>query len=182
MSLVMRDTLCDYCSKQFTESLCTSYHLHGIRCCEQHIPLGHRDIKAWLRMEKIVRMNDFLEVHPTLDEMKLNVPRTDGTITEGGNISKESFQFLQEIGGEWRLKVLFTCPKDGQIKNKWIPLVDLEKSGILAEELATWRTTLDGFYKEELEAHVAAMAVGIAKVERELPFIVPMFPHISFLH
>ena len=167
MSLVLRDTLCDYCSEQSKYSIATSYHLHGLKCCEEHKPLAQRDVKAWLRMEKVVRQKDFLAVHPRLTDMKLSIPRTDGSVTEGGNISQESFQFLQENEGEWRLQVLFTCPKDGQIKNKWIDLAELEKSGISAEELAAWRVTLNAFYTEELDGHVAAMAAGTSKAERE---------------
>ena len=167
----MRTQTCDYCGEKSVRWINTYDRLHGIKCCEQHAALGERDVNAWLRDQEIVRQRDFLAIHPLLTDMKINVPRTDGSLTPEGNLSVEHFQILHKDDSGWRIRVLFTDPRSGEILNKAMKVTDLEKSGVPAEEIATWIKTLDNFYKEDYEAHNAARAAGEQAPDRESPFI-----------
>lgn len=171
MSLVMRTKTCDYCDAQSQHWVTSFDRLHGIKCCGEHSRLGHRDVNAYLRIEGLVRQKEFLAIHPRLSDMKLNVPRTDGSITPDGNLSVESFQFLQKDDRGWCVRVLFRDPAKGEIMNKLIKMSDLVNSGISEEEIAAWTKTLDEFYKEDYEAHEAAVAAGEKASEADPTFI-----------
>ena len=160
-SLVMRTQICDYCTNVSVRSVTTDYHLHGIKCCGEHVALGTRDTNAWLREQKMVRQKDFLAIHGALAEMKINVPRTDGSITPG-NLSDEPYQFLHHKDG-WRIRVLFTDPATSEIMCKSMKLVDLDKSGVSAADIAAWTETLGSFYSEDHTAYVEAVNNGSEK-------------------
>lgn len=171
MSLVMRTQECTYCGKMSVVWLTTFSRLHGIKCCEEHVSLGKRDTNACLREEGMVRQRDFLEMYPRLRGMKLNIPRTNGSITEGGNLSSESFQMFSKEGDDWRIPVLFTDPDTKEILGKTIKITQLEKSGISKEEIVEWTKSLNEFYREDYEAFKAAMEVGEQAPDGEAPFI-----------
>jgi len=171
MSLVMRTQTCDYCEATSERWITTYSRLHGIKCCGQHMALGERDVNAHLRQEGLVRQKDFLAIHPRLTDMKLNVPRTDGSITSGGNLSQEPFEVLTKDDEGWRIRVLFRDPVTKEILNKMMKVRDLGKSGISEEEIATWIKTLDDFYAEDYAAHEAVAAVGEKLVDKDPPFI-----------
>jgi len=115
-----------------------------------------------------VRQKDFLAIHGALAEMKINVPRTDGSVTPG-NLSEESFQFLHYKDG-WRIRVLFTDPATTESMSKSMKLDDLDKSGVSAADIAAWTETLDSFYSEDHKAHVEAVNKGSEK-ECDVPCI-----------
>ena len=167
----MRTQTCDYCNKQSERWINTYDRLHGIKSCGEHTALGERDVNAWLRDEEMVRQKDFLAVHPQLSDMKINVPRTDGSLTPDGNLSVEPFQILHKDDSGWRIRVLFTDPVTGEIMNKAMKLSDMDKSGITDAEIAAWVSTLDNFYKAEHEAHKAAVLQGEQASEQEPSFI-----------
>jgi hypothetical protein len=170
-SLVMRNQLCDYCDKVSERCVTTYDRLHGIKCCEEHIPLGKRDVNAYLREEGLVRQKDFLEMYPRLTEMKLNVPRTDGSITPDGNLSQEPFQVLTKDEGDWRIRVLFKDPTTKEILNKMMKVRDLDKSGVSEEEIARWIKSLDEFYIHDYTVHKAAVEFGEKVTELDAPMI-----------
>jgi len=167
MSLVLRDTLCDYCHAQSDRTIVADHRLFGIKCCTEHIPLGKRDVNAWLHAHNIVRQRDFLAIHPDLENVKINVPRSDGSVTTGGNLSTEPYSFLGMHEGHWNFEVVFTDPKTTAIMSKRINVVELVNSGIPEEMVQTWIRTLDSLYKEDFEANAAAVKLGTQKTDRE---------------
>jgi hypothetical protein len=168
-SLIMRTQICDYCANVSVRSATAEHHLHGIKCCEAHLALGTRDTNAWLRKQKLVRQKDFLAIHGALADMKINVPRTDGSVTSGANLSEEPYQFLYNKDG-WRCRVLFTDPATKEIMSKSMKLDDLDKSGVSAQDIAAWTETLDNFYSEDHTAYVEAVNKGSEK-ECDVPCI-----------
>ena len=170
-SLVLRNQLCDYCDKVSERCVITYDRLHGIKCCGDHMPLGKRDVNAYLREEGLVRQKDFLEMYPLLTDMKLNIPRTNGSITPGGNLSEESFEVLTKDEGDWRIRVLFRDPVSKEILNKMMKLRDLDKSGVSEEEIATWIKSLDEFYIHDYTVHKAAVEFGEKVSELDAPMI-----------
>jgi hypothetical protein len=170
-SLVMRTQACDYCGAPSVRDVMTDHRLHGIRCCAEHHSIAKRDVRAWFREQNIVRQKEFLAIHPKLWDMKLNIPRTDGTITSGGNLSAEEFQFFQKGPEGWRVTVLFTDPVHREIMMKGMRLTHLDKSGISEEEIAAWTQTLDEFYATEYAEHLTARASGEQAPDRESPMV-----------
>jgi hypothetical protein len=118
-----------------------------------------------------VRQRDFLEIHPALSNISINVPRTDGSITAGGNLSEEPWQFLQKMDELWAIQVLFKEPT-GEIKNKYMKLQDIDKSGVPEETIEEWLTTLDTLYKDDWEENKRAQAEGGQKEYIETPGII----------
>ena len=167
MSLVLRDMMCDYCSIESERTITVDHRLFGIKCCTEHIPLGKRDANAWLHAHNIVRQRDFLAIHPELENVKINVPRTDGSVTTGGNLSTEPYSFLGMHEGQWNFQVSFTDPNTSAIMTKRINLVELVNSGVPEEIVQTWIRTLDTLYKEDFEAHDVAVKSGTEKIDRE---------------
>jgi hypothetical protein len=153
-TLTFSEEICDYCLKGGTCTIRSIDHLTGIIACEEHEALARRDVNAWLCDMGYVRQREFLRVHPELARMKFDVPRTDGSITPGGNISGESWQmFVRESNsGIWRVPLLFTC-ESGEIKTKTVKINQL---GLPAEQFTAWTDTLNRFYREDLAAHEAA--------------------------
>jgi hypothetical protein len=139
--------------------------------CKFHRHLAERDVRAWFRANALVRQRDFLAAYPAIKFMRINVPRTDGSITAGGNLSEEPHQFLQKIDGAWSIRVLFVEP-NGEIKGKYIKLQQLNISGATEEMIDEWLVTLDAFYKEEAEENTRAIAEGEEKQEPEIPGII----------
>lgn len=173
--LVARAQVCNYCGAPSVSDVVTTRRLHGIRCCAEHRSLANRDVRAWLREQNLVHQMEFLEIHPKLRDMKLNIPRTDGSITPGGNLSGESFQFFQKGDDGWRVAVLFIDPAEGEIMTRGLRLANLDKSGISEEEIRTWTKTLDEFYAKEYEEHLAARDSGEQAPDREDPTVKPAF-------
>lgn len=171
-SLIMRVQLCDYCESTCDHHVVCESHLHGILACKFHLHLAQRDVSAWFRNNGLVRQRDFLMAHPNFTRNSIMVPRTDGSLTPGGNLSNEPYQFLHKSEGAWMIRVLFTEPT-GEIKSKCIKLQDLDKSGVPQETIEEWFTTLDSFYKEEAEANALAIQLGAEKEEPEIPGVIP---------
>lgn len=166
----MRLQKCDYCSKKSEHHVWALDRLHGMLSCEEHWATAKRDANAWLRQNRHVRMKDFLAVHPEMKTMTFNVPRSNGSITPGGNLSDEPWQFFVMTEEEWRFRVLFTEPS-GEIMNKYMRMTDLDKSGVPLETINLWLNTLSDFYKEDYTAQVEARNNGIEKPKEELPNI-----------
>lgn len=158
-TLVMRAQVCDYCTAKCERHVRTIDRLLGIMACEEHLPLATRDVRAWFAQQKMVSQKDFLEIHPILKDISIRVPRTDGSMTPGGNISLEPFEVLYLLDGDWRVRVLFTLP-DGKIMHKAMKLIDLEMSGVPAEELSKWINTLETLYQPDLDAFRQAVKLG----------------------
>jgi len=114
-----------------------------------------------------VRQRDFLAIHPDLENVKINVPRTDGSVTTGGNLSTEPCSFLGMHEGHWNFEVVFTDPKTTSIMSKRINVVELVNSGVPEEMVQTWIRTLDSLYKEDFDAHEVAVKLGTQKTDRE---------------
>jgi len=170
-SLVLRNQVCDYCDKMSERCIITFNRLHGIQACGEHLPLGKRDVNAYFREEGLVRQKDFLEMYPRLSEMELKVPRTDGSLTPGGNLSEESFQVLSKDEGDWRIRVLFRDPVTKEILNKMMKVRDLDKSGVSEEEIAAWTKSLNEFYMEDYALHKAVVECGEKVGEVDAPII-----------
>lgn len=170
-SFVMTTQSCDYC-----ESTCDHYvrcenRLHGIKACNIHRHLASRDVRAWFRANARVKQQDFLAAHPSIKFIRINVPRTDGSITNGGNLSEEPDQFLEKVEGAWMIRVLFLEP-NGEIKAKYIKLQQFNISGVTEEVIQEWLVTLDAFYSEEAADNSRARTEGAEKAEAEFPGIV----------
>ena len=155
----MRAQVCDYCTAKCERHVRTIDRLLGIMTCEEHLPLANRDVRAWFAQQRMVSQKDFLEIYPILKDISIMVPRTDGSMTPGGNISLEPFEVLYVLEDEWHVRVLFTLPS-GKIMQKAIKLLDLDKSGVPAEELSKWIKTLETLYQPDLEAFRQAVKLG----------------------
>jgi hypothetical protein len=166
----MRLQQCDYCSKKCDHHVWALDRLHGILACEEHWATAKRDANAWLRENKHVRMKDFLAVYPEMKTMTFNVPRSNGSITAGGNLSEEPWQFFAMVDEEWRFRVLFTEPS-GEIMNKYMRMTDLDKSGVPPETIKLWVTALSDFYNDDFIAQMAARDKGTEKKKEEHPNI-----------
>jgi len=162
----MRLQKCDYCAKKCEHHVWALDRLHGMLACEEHWAIAKRDANAWLRQNKQVRESDFLAVYPEMKTMTFNVPRSNGTLTAGGNLSEEPWQFFSMIGEDWHFRVLFTDPSGG-IMNKHMRVADLDKSGVAPETIALWLSALSDFYKEDYTAHVEARNNGVEKTKEQ---------------
>ena len=170
-TLVLRMQVCEYCGKSLVRHVTTYDRLHGIMACAEHVALAERDVRAWMCQEKIVRQRDFLEIHPKLGKLVINVPRTDGSMSPGGNISQEPWEYIPNYDGEWHVRVLFTDPVKNAILNKTIQIRSLADSGISNEELNLWINTLDSIYAPDLAARQIAMENGSRQGDREASVI-----------
>jgi hypothetical protein len=115
-------------------------------------------------------MRDFLKLYPEMKTMTFNVPRSNGTITPGGNLSEEPWQFFTMVKEEWRFPVLFTDVSGG-IMNKYIRVTDLDKSGVAPETIKLWLNALSDFYNDDCIAQMAARDKGTEKKKEEHPNI-----------
>jgi len=140
--------------------------------CKFHLHLAQRDVAAWYRNRGLVKQLDFLMAHPNLKNISITVPRTDGSLTTGGNLSEEPCQFLEKWEGVWMVRVLFKEPS-GEIKSKYMKLQDLDKSGVPQETIDEWFLTLDSFYKQEAEDNALAKGLGHEKEATEVPGVIP---------
>jgi hypothetical protein len=139
--------------------------------CKFHRHLADRDVHTYLRASGLVNQRHFLEIYPEMRDIRINVPRTDGSITAGGNLSEEPWEFVQKSDGAWMIKVLFK-ESTGEIKNKLVKLKDFDKSGASEEDIDEWLTTLDGFYRGHEIENMAARENGHEKGYSEPPGIV----------
>ncbi len=168
--LCMRLQQCDYCAKKCEHHVWALDRLHGLLACEEHWATAKRDANAWLRQNKHVRMRDFLAVYPEMKTMTFNVPRSNGTLTAGGNLSEEPWLFFVMIGEEWRFPVIFT-DLSGGIMNKHMRVADLDKSGVAPQTVKLWLNALSEFYKDDFIAQMAAKNMGTEKTKEEHPNI-----------
>jgi len=166
----MRLQQCDYCAKKSEHHVWALDRLHGLLACEEHWATAKRDANAWLRQNRQVRMGDFLDVHPEMKTMTFNVPRSNGSLTPGGNLSEEPWQFFSMVEEEWRFRVLFTDPSTG-IMHKHMRMADLDKSGVAPETINLWLNALSDFYRDDFIAQMAAREKGTEKTKEEHPKI-----------
>ena len=121
-----------------------------------------------------MRQQDFLKSFPEVANIKINVPRSQGSLTPDGNLSDEPYQFLQKAEGAWMARVLFTEP-NGEIKNKYVKLRDFDKSEVPEETIEKWCSTLDDFYREEWEQNASAKNAGKEKIDPYIPGIAQVY-------
>jgi len=170
----MRLQVCDYCDSKNPYHVHCETRLHGILACTFHRHLAERDVCAWFRRHGLVRQKDFLNRHPEVTSISINVPRSQGPPTPNGNISEEPWQFLQKMEGQWVIYVLFKEPT-GELKNKYVKLTDFDQSGVYDDTIQEWLTTLDDFYKEEEELNTYAVQAGREKETPIIPGIAPVY-------
>lgn len=166
--------MCDYCESPRNYNITCETRLHGLMVCELHHHLALRDVRAWFRAEGLVRQQDFLKSFPEVANIKINVPRSQGSLTPDGNLSDEPYQFLQKAEGAWMARVLFTEP-NGEIKNKYVKLRDFDKSEVPEETIEKWCSTLDDFYREEWEQNASAKNAGKEKIDPYIPGIAQVY-------
>jgi hypothetical protein len=113
-TLVMRETKCDYCKKRLGIHYEFCFGIQsGIMVCADHVQWAKRDNAAFLHVRDFVRISTFIERFPDIKDKKINIPRSDGTITEGGSIKhhrrekddgiQDEFVFLLKHNGEWKI-------------------------------------------------------------------------------
>lgn len=168
-TLCMRFQTCDYCSKVSIRDYYSNNSLHGLMACAEHGEMAKRDIKAYYARINVVKLEDFLTLFPEMAEKTyIVVPRTDGSTTEGGSLLlsdlSTSYSFVSLANdGEWRIPVKWNCEKDG-LRTKGVKLKDLSLSGVLDADIMKMIDSLEaGFYKTDLEAHMAAVSSGQMK-------------------
>ena len=171
-SLIMRRCECFYCGAEDTGAVLVEY-LFGMKVCDIHRQTAERDCRAYLHVQKLVRVKDafklpalkcFLDIlagHP-----RLAVQRTSGDIEEDWCFREGSHYdpaFLSK-SAEGRWGVPMRCPRTNL--NKTVPIINFLRDDITAKMVlpADWFTmiekTLDcleeGIYKAEAEAYETA--------------------------
>ena len=169
-SLCMRAQCCEYCvGASSVEYISCLSRLHGIMACPNHVPAAKRDNRAYLHERHLVAMDDFLERFPELSDRKdIKIPRSDGSVTEGGYISAENhdeepFLRFTEKTQTWHIRVHWTESDAPMMKD--IKVADLALSGI--DTAPIFKALSDGFYTADVDARKAVMESCNAEERRK---------------
>ena len=160
ISLCMRPhpPVCDYCgSADGVEEEHAHHGNHGIQACYNHAANAKRDVRAFLNREKTIPIHDFLECFPELKNRRdIKIPRSDGSITEGGSImlpdSKYPNLFVRYSSkkGRWCIRVAWSDIYEPE-KIRDITIDDLALSGVdTAPMLAALN---EGIFKAESDEY-----------------------------
>lgn len=152
-SIVMTTILCDYCNKEYMTLVRTVNELSGIKACTNHKTLAERHVKAWFHSNNAVPLEDVLKLYD-LPDGKIRVPRSNGTITQGGSFVKSTYDYgrfvRKDENGEWIVDVAFNDPAP---MNKSIQVKKLVLSEISTDLVNRLLEHLDkGFFKADYEA------------------------------
>ena len=166
ISLVMRRTICFYCSREFVADLHVLNYNYGIRHCEQHRAVAHRDIHAFLHTSGVVhlkdaRENDILNALCNYLTLYVSIVRSNGDISSGWQIyngANIEHHYIRRINGSWSLPMQHNSniTKNVPLDSFRLPQVKVANSAIL-------NTT---FY-ELLEKSLAILEKGLYESERE---------------
>ena len=168
-SLSMRTQCCEYCDNDKVRYITCLARLHGIIACPEHVPSAKRDNRAFLHGRHMVAMKDFLARFPELsDRNDIKIPRSDGSMTEGGYISAENYDeepFVRftENSQTWKIRVRWTEPDEPKMKE--IKVSDLALSGIDTAPII--KALSDGFYTADVDARNAIIESCSAEERRK---------------
>ena len=158
-SLCMRADCCEYCygaSSESVQNITCLARLHGIIACPDHVAAAKRDNNAFLHEHHMVDICDFLKRFPELSDRKdIKIPRSDGSVTEGGYIATKTFDdepFLR-FTESWHIRVRWVEPDEPKMKD--IKVEDLALSGI--DTAPILKALSDGFYSADVDARNAVI-------------------------
>ena len=173
-SLCMRRQMCDFCNKECNEGECyyipALARLYGYLSCETHNELAYKHANAFFHTTSRVLIEDVIKKYPFLNDLspvdedgnisgKVNVPRSNGDLTEGGSIVRSSSYdekiFIRRSSSidnnPWLIRISFEDSEKG-ILEKDILISDLSKSGIDQYSIDQLLEHLNnGFYKNDYE-------------------------------
>ena len=167
--LVMRVQVCDYCRGAIEEDgpAVNVRHNFGILCCNEHVPLGQRDCKAWLGINNSVNIWD-AKVNPHVGRFLsmlegyqggFPVVRTSGVIDNGWKLMYPSYEHACDIrkttSNSWRFMVDASLTKRNIVK-------EVRMEDYLRDDIAA---RFPDYFKEIVQAAIAALDMGIYKEE-----------------
>jgi len=158
-------------------------YLHGIKCCEAHDDMAARDINAYYHARQLVKLEPFLHHFPQLQDLKdIKVPRSDGSVSEGGSFVKSSFEDYRFVrrtsAGDWMIRVTWAVPDDTMTKD--MKVQDLALSGIDVEPIMALLNA--GFYKEDYDKQQVAKTTGTLSEEHQAAAVMAPLTEKGLVH
>jgi hypothetical protein len=165
-SLVMRATRCFYCDTEYENDEATLGHTFGIRYCAEHKAAAKRDSKAYLHVERRVKIKDGLG-HDVLGPF-LRLLASDQSIRRSSGLLEGGWVLSTEEEAPERSTIFF-------IDEKWhIPMVHEGHGLVKAVRLSDFETPA---IRDQLPVVQAVLDDGIYKhdflLQQDLPSSVP---------